>query len=54
MHALDDFAAEHGERGLRALRGRRQAELWLAAQDPSLDVPALGRALEGRAFGNAP
>jgi LAO/AO transport system kinase len=48
-HALADFAAEHGERGLRALGGRREAERWLAAQDPALDVPALTRALEERA-----
>ncbi len=45
MHALADFAAEHGERGLRALGGRRAAEKWLALQDADLDVPALGRAL---------
>ncbi len=31
MHALADFAAEHGERGLRALGGRREAERWLDA-----------------------
>jgi LAO/AO transport system kinase len=49
MHALADFAAEHGERGLRELGGRREAERWLADQDPGLDVPALTRALEGRA-----
>ena len=39
MHALADFAAEHGERGLRALGGRREAENWLSEQDPGLDVP---------------
>ncbi len=49
MHALADFAAEHGERGLRALGGRRAAQKWLAAQDPGLGVPALGRALAARA-----
>ena len=49
MHALDDFAAEHGEGGLRALGGRREAERWLEAQDPGLDVPALVTALEERA-----
>jgi LAO/AO transport system kinase len=48
LHALADFAAEHGNRGLRALGGRRDAERWLAAQDPGLDVPALTRALEQR------
>jgi LAO/AO transport system kinase len=49
MHALADFAAEHGERGLRALGGRREAERWLAQQDPELDVLALQRALAERA-----
>jgi LAO/AO transport system kinase len=48
MHVLADFAAEHGERGLRALGGRREAAKWLAEQDPGLDVPALTRALEQR------
>ncbi len=48
MHALADFAAEHGERGLRALGGRREVARWLADQDPGLDVPALTRALEQR------
>lgn len=45
LHALADFTAEHGARGLRALGGRRAAERWLEAQDPGLDVPALERAL---------
>ena len=49
MHALADFAAEHGERGIRALGGRRGAERWLEGQDPTLDVPALLDALERRA-----
>jgi LAO/AO transport system kinase len=48
-HALDDFVAEHGERGLRALGGRLEAQRWLERQDPDLDVPALERALEARA-----
>ena len=48
-HALDEFAAEHGERGLRALGGRLAAERWLREQDAALDVPSLGRALEARA-----
>ena len=48
MHALADFSAEHGERGLRALGGRRAAEKWLAEQDPGLDVPALEEALGER------
>ena len=37
--ALADFAAEHGEQGLRALGGRRSAEKRLAAADPGADVP---------------
>jgi LAO/AO transport system kinase len=44
--ALADFAAEHGERGLRALGGRRAAERLLADADPGADVPALTAALE--------
>src|SRR5205807_2075933 len=48
MHALADFAAEHGESGLRALGGQRAAQQWLAEQDLGLDVPALARALERR------
>ena len=49
MHALADFVAEHGERGLRALGGRREAERWLGQQDPGADVWTLQRALEERA-----
>jgi LAO/AO transport system kinase len=48
-HALADFAAEHGGRGLRGLGGRREAERFLDDQDPALDVPALLGALEARA-----
>jgi LAO/AO transport system kinase len=48
LHALADFAAEHGERGLRAVGGRREALKWLEQQDPGLDVPALERALAAR------
>ena len=47
--ALADFAAEHGERGLRALGGRRAALKLLDDQDVSHDVPALTRALEAAA-----
>ncbi len=50
-HALADFAAEHGDRGMRALGGRRDAERWLSTQDPGLAVPALRRELEQRAAG---
>ncbi len=49
LHALADFAEEHGARGLRAAGGRRAAEKWLAAQPDGLDVPALTRLLEQRA-----
>ena len=48
MHALADFVAEHGERGLRALGGRREAERWLETQAPGLDVAALAHGLEER------
>jgi LAO/AO transport system kinase len=49
MHALADFTAEHGERGLRSLGGRRAAERWLESQDPALDIPSLLEGLEGKA-----
>jgi LAO/AO transport system kinase len=44
--ALLDFAEEHGERGLRALGGRRAAERLLEAQESGLDAQALVDALE--------
>jgi LAO/AO transport system kinase len=47
--ALADFVAEHGERGLRALGGRRAALRALEGQDPGADVPALLAALEAEA-----
>src|SRR5262249_16174770 len=47
--ARADYVAEHGERGLRALGGRRAALKWLAEQDAGLDVPALVALLEERA-----
>ena len=46
MHALADFAAEYGDRGVRALGGRRAAERLLGQDDPGLDVPALLAVLE--------
>jgi LAO/AO transport system kinase len=49
MHALSDFVGEYGERGLRALGGRREAEKWIAGQEPGLDVPQLERLLSTRA-----
>jgi LAO/AO transport system kinase len=48
-HALADFAAEYGERGVRALGGRRAAERWLGEQAPGLDVPTLVQGLLQRA-----
>jgi LAO/AO transport system kinase len=48
LGALADFVAEHGERGLRAVGGRRAAERFLSEQDPALESPALLRALEAR------
>ena len=47
--ALAAFMAEHGERGLRALGGRRAAARWLAGQEGDLDLPALVRGLEAEA-----
>ncbi|HSO98333.1 MAG TPA: ArgK protein [Solirubrobacteraceae bacterium] len=52
MHALADFTAEHGLRGLRALGSRRGAERLLAAQSPGLDVPALTEMLAEHAGRN--
>ncbi len=49
--ALTDFAVEQGQRGVRALGGRRAAERWLAEQDPALDEAALAAALEGKITG---
>jgi LAO/AO transport system kinase len=47
--ALADFAAEHGDRGLRALGGARAARRWLESQPSDRDAPALVAALERRA-----
>jgi LAO/AO transport system kinase len=47
--AVADFAAEHGERGLRALGGARAARRRLEEADPGADVPALVAALESEA-----
>src|ERR671911_927545 len=44
--ALREFAAEHGERALRELGGRRQAERLLERQDPTAGVTELVSALE--------
>ena len=48
LHALADFVAEFGARGLRELGGRREAERWLSEQPPGADVATLERALEAR------
>jgi GTPase len=50
-NALDEFLAEHGQRGLRRLGGRRAAERRLAEHDGDLDVTALVAALEREAGG---
>ncbi len=44
--ALLDFAGEHGERGVRAVGGRRAAGRLLEQQDPGLDGAALVSVLE--------
>jgi hypothetical protein len=43
---LREFTAEHGERALSELGGRREAERLLERQDPSLGVSGLIDALE--------
>src|SRR4051794_193096 len=48
-NALADFAAEHGEAGLRALGGRRAAERLLGEQDAGADAAALVEVLESAA-----
>ena len=47
--ALADFAAEHGERGLRALGGPRAAARLLDDAAPTTDVPTLVSVLEDHA-----
>ena len=51
LTALAEFTAARGEEGLRALGGRREAERFLAAQEPRQDVAALVAALEQQAGG---
>jgi len=46
--ALADFVVEHGERGLRALGGRRAALKLLDGSDPAADEPSLVTELEAR------
>ena len=49
LMALGDFVAEHGEAGLRALGGRREAERFLARQEAALAAPTLVAALRREA-----
>jgi LAO/AO transport system kinase len=49
LGALSDFVAEHGDRALRALGGRRAAVRFLDEQDPALPEPELVRLLFARA-----
>jgi LAO/AO transport system kinase len=49
LSAIRELVAERGERALRALGGRREAERLLAEQDPSADVARLIAALEEHA-----
>ena len=49
LTALADLVAEHGDAALRALGGRREAERFLAGQDPDASVPDLTAALEQQA-----
>ena len=51
LAALADFTAEHGERALRALGGRRAAEKLLAEEDPALSVAELTARLAAGASG---
>jgi LAO/AO transport system kinase len=46
--ALADFLVEHGERGLRAVGGRRAAGKLLAETDPAADEPSLVAVLEAQ------
>ena len=46
--ALADFLVEHGERGLRAVGGRRAAGRLLAESDPAADEPSLVAVLEAQ------
>jgi LAO/AO transport system kinase len=50
LAALDAYAQEHGERGLRALGGRRAAEKLLREQDPMLGHRQLLKLLEEHAL----
>jgi LAO/AO transport system kinase len=49
LSALRELTAERGERALRALGGRREAERFLEQQDPAADVDELIEALARKA-----
>jgi GTPase len=49
LAALSAFAAEYGERGVRALGGRREAERLVADGPPQQTVPEIISALENKA-----
>lgn len=49
LAALSQFSSEHGDRGLRALGGRRSALQALVREDPAAPLPALVAALERQA-----
>jgi LAO/AO transport system kinase len=49
LAALDSYTQENGERGLRSLGGRREAEKFLATQDPALGHRQLRQLLDDRA-----
>ncbi len=51
--ALSDYLAEHGERGLRTLGGRRAALNVLREQDPAASEPELVGILEEHAAGQS-
>ena len=48
--ALAELVAELGDRGLRAVGGRRAALRWLSEQDAGLDAASLARTLQERAL----
>jgi LAO/AO transport system kinase len=49
LAALSAFAAEHGERGMRALGGRREAERMIASLPAETAVPEIVSALKAKA-----
>jgi LAO/AO transport system kinase len=49
LGALEDFHAEHGDRGCARSAAAARRQRWLDEQPPALDTAALARALEARA-----